>query len=208
MKTGVKITIAVFVCCLVTLGIVLGIYFSKVTCPDFGYECPSSPDDSTAAGTGSSGTTGSPGSPVAPGLQSLGSTPDDAATAPNAGPPPTTTPPPPQPCPTGQWSATGSSPCNQCSEPNYIQYVTAICTSTQDTEVAPVACPAGSSTQDFSTGSSLRLGSRTCVQDVAPTVLPQGQTCPPGQQIVNGICNVCPPGYNYNPLIRQCYAEI
>jgi hypothetical protein len=86
--------------------------------------------------------------------------------------------------------------------------VTAICTSRQNTQVAPIACPAGSSTQNFDTGSSSRLGTRTCVQDVAPTVLPQGQTCPPGQQIVNGICNICPPGYNYNSLIHQCYAEI
>jgi hypothetical protein len=191
--------IGIVVCIIVTVvSVVLGVYFSGVTCPDFGYECPSSPDDSTAAGT--------PGPPgPATGTQNLATQPPAAARTPGPATTPTT---PPQPCPTGQWSATGSSPCNQCSEPNYIQYVTAICTSTQDTEVAPVACPAGSSTQDFSTGSSLRLGSRTCVQDVAPTVLPQGQTCPPGQQIVNGICNVCPPGYNYNPLIRQCYAEI
>jgi len=38
------IILAVIVCCvLVIVGTVLGVYFSKVACPDFGSKCPSSP---------------------------------------------------------------------------------------------------------------------------------------------------------------------
>ena len=50
MQTGVVVAIAVC-CCLLILGTVLGVYFSGVTCPDFGYECPLTPATSTAAGT-------------------------------------------------------------------------------------------------------------------------------------------------------------
>ena len=217
MQTGVIIAIVVCVS-LTILAVVLGVYFGKVACPSFGSDCPAPPPPPT--GTPPSGTppTGTPptgasytGTPSTQ-LGTLTSTPDAVATAPNLGssPPPPPPPPPPSsiPCPTGKWSNTGLTPCNTCSEPTPTQYVTAICTSTQNTQVSPIACPAGSSTQNFDTGSSSRLGTRTCVQDVAPTVVPQGQPCPPGQQIVNGICNVCPPGYNYNSLIHQCYAEI
>jgi len=38
----------------------------------------------------------------------------------------------------------------------------------------------------------------------ARTPLP-GQPCPPGQSQVNGICYICPSGFNYNSAIKQCY---
>jgi len=100
MQTGVIIAIGVC-CCLLILGTVLGIYFSGVTCPDFGSDCSGSPGTAgspgspgSAATAGSPGTARSPGSPSyrapgAPGLQSLGSTPDSPA---NNGPPPATCP--------------------------------------------------------------------------------------------------------------------
>ena len=175
----------VVACVVVIVSIVLGLYFGKVFCPDWGYECPSD-------GPSPSRTPGSTGVSPAP------------VTPPPVTPPPVTS----SSCPSGQWSPSGTTPCNQCSEPTPTQYVTAICTSTQNTQVAPIACPVGSSTQNFDTGSSSRLGTRICVQNFASTTPPPGQPCPAGEQIVNGVCRVCPEGYNYNSLIQQCYAEI
>ena len=109
MQTGVIIAIVVC-CCLLILGTVLGIYFSGVTCPDFGYECTASPGPAGSPGSpGSAATARSPGSPSyrapgAPGLGSLGTTPDAGGAA------------APITCPSGQFrtSPTTCSPCSQC----------------------------------------------------------------------------------------------
>ncbi len=87
---GSTILIIVGCICATIISVVLGVYFSGVTCPDFGSDCSVSPG-TPPAGTGSSGTPRSPGSPGyrapgAPGLQSLGSSPDAGS---NIGPPPT-----------------------------------------------------------------------------------------------------------------------
>lgn len=207
---GVMIAIALGGClCLVVLTVIVWYFMNQEGSPAqaLGGTLPSGtpPLRTPPSGPPPSGTSVS-GSPD---LTSLGSTLDSAATITT---PPTTTPPsgtpPATPCPSGQWSPSGTTPCTQCSEPTPTQYVTAICTSSQNTQVAPIACPAGSATQDFDTGSSSRLGSRTCLQNVSATTPPPGQACPAGEQIVNGVCRVCPPGYNYNSLINECYAEI
>ena len=44
--------------------------------------------------------------------------------------------------------------------------------------------------------------------NVAATTVPPGQPCPPGQSQVNGICYICPSGFSYNSLIRQCYPQL
>ena len=79
---AVIIGIVVF-CCLMSLGIVLGVYFSKVACPDFGSDCPAAatpPAGTPPAGTPPAGTPPA-GSP--------------SAGSPSAGTPPAGTPPAP-----------------------------------------------------------------------------------------------------------------
>jgi hypothetical protein len=197
MNTEVVIALGVLCCFLLVIGVVVGVYFSGVACPNFGSDC-SSGTPATITPSTTPPSSGNP-PPVTP----------PPVTPPPVTPPPVTPPPvTPSSCPSGQWSPSGTTPCNQCSEPTPTQYVTAICTSSQNTQVAPIACPAGSATQSFDTGSSSRLGTRICVQNVASTTPPPGQACPAGEQIVNGVCRVCPEGYNYNSLIQQCYAEI
>jgi len=89
MQTGVIIAI-VGCCCLVILAIVLGVYFSGATCPDFGNECAASPAPSAnaAARTPAGTPSGTPvGTPIVtprvdtPALLSLGTTPDAAASS-------------------------------------------------------------------------------------------------------------------------------
>jgi hypothetical protein len=50
MDTTIIIIIFIGFCCMVTLGGILGVYFSDVTCPAFGYNCPSG-TPGTASGT-------------------------------------------------------------------------------------------------------------------------------------------------------------
>ena len=106
---SIGILIAAVVCCV--LVVILGVWGSGVACPDFGMSCTTPPPAGTPVVTPPAGTPPSVGTPTPvgtpsagtpragtpggtpPALGSLGSTPDAAATAPNAGaPPPSTTP--------------------------------------------------------------------------------------------------------------------
>ena len=197
-----SVIIAIVVCCLLIIGTVLSVYFSGVTCPDFGYECVASPAPSPAAGTPGPAARAPAPSPAAGTPGPATRTPGPATRSPG----PTTPTTPTTSCNPGKYF-NGTS-CVTCSEPNTTQYVTSVCTPNINTQFAPLACPVGTSTSEFDFGSASRLGYRTCVTDVAATIVPQGQTCPAGQYIVNGVCITCPPGYNYNSLNKTCYAEI
>ena len=96
--------------------------------------------------------------------------------------------------------------CTTCSESMVGQIVSAACTPTTNTQFTPIVCPSGSTATNIDPGSSSRVGSRMCTADIPPTIIPAGQACPPGQSIVNGVCNACPSGYGYNSLTKNCYA--
>lgn len=160
-----------FFCIIVIVSVVLGLYFGNVACPSFGANCTPAPR---------------------PGIPSAYPAPSPRTPSGTPGPSPG-----PSTCPSGQWKrGTTCTACTTTAPAN--KYVSAVCTSTSDTQFRDmVSCGQGYVRLDSDSGSYHGLGSAGrcastyCSPGTYQTAYGEPcQTCPAGSYCPGGALDV------------------